>query len=120
MMPCGSGSRACRRFPFLGVSVHKSWLAKNRDQAQALYNAYKQAADWVTANPSDAAKIIAEATKIPAAALEDVLRSGRIGLRGAACRQRQGHRAGRPAAALQTKQVDKVPAADGFFYTGLK
>ena len=106
--------------PFLGVSVHKSWLAKNREQAQALYNAYKQAADWVLANPSDAAKIISEATKIPAAALEDVLRSGRIGLRVQPAINGKDTVLAALQLALQTKQVDKVPAADGFFYTGLK
>jgi ABC-type nitrate/sulfonate/bicarbonate transport system substrate-binding protein len=106
--------------PFLGVSVHKSWLAKNREQAQALYNAYKQAADWVLANPSDAARIISEATKIPAAALEDVLRSGRIGLRVQPALNGKDTVLAALQLALQTKQVDKVPAADGFFYTGLK
>ena len=106
--------------PLLGVAAHRGWLAKHRDQAQALYSAYKQAADWAIANPADAAKIIAEATRLAPAPLEDALRSGRLGLRV------QPAVAGKDTilAALQlareTRQVEKVPAAETFFYTGLK
>jgi ABC-type nitrate/sulfonate/bicarbonate transport system substrate-binding protein len=51
-----------------GVAVHKSWLARNKAQAQALYAAYKQAVDWTMASPSDAARMISEATKLNARA----------------------------------------------------
>ena len=57
--------------PLLGVSVHKSWLAKDPAHAQALYTAYKQAADWAIANPPGAAKLIAEATKLEGAQIDD-------------------------------------------------
>jgi ABC-type nitrate/sulfonate/bicarbonate transport system substrate-binding protein len=106
--------------PLLGVAAHKSWLARNKDQAQALYTAYKQAADWATANPTDAARMISEATKVNALALEDALKSGRLGLRVQPAVNGKDTILAALQLALQAKQVEKVPAADAFFYTGLK
>ena len=106
--------------PLLGLAVHKNWLAKNRDQAQALYAAYKQAAEWAIANPADAAKIIADATKLNPAPLEDALKSGRLGLRVQPTVNGKDTIMAALQLAVQTKQVEKVPAADTFFYTGLK
>jgi NitT/TauT family transport system substrate-binding protein len=106
--------------PLLGVAVHKSWLARNKDHAQALYTAYKQATDWAIANPSDAARIIAEATKLNPLALEDALKSGRLGLRVQPAVAGKDTILAALQLAVQTKQVEKVPAADAFFYTGLK
>ena len=45
--------------PYLGVAAHVDWAEKNRDLIPKLYAAYKQAAEWVAANPDDAAKLIA-------------------------------------------------------------
>jgi len=106
--------------PFLGVSVHKSWLARNKDHAQALYTAYKQAGLWATANPSDAAKMISEATKVNARALEEALKSGRLGLNVQPAVNGKDTILAALQLAMQAKQVEKVPAADAFFYTGLK
>jgi ABC-type nitrate/sulfonate/bicarbonate transport system substrate-binding protein len=106
--------------PFLGVSAHRGWLAKNRDQAQALYQAYKQAADWANANPAEAAKTIAEATKLNVRALEQALRSGRLGLSVEPAVNGKDTVMAALQLALQAKQVDKVPSADTFFYTGLR
>jgi ABC-type nitrate/sulfonate/bicarbonate transport system substrate-binding protein len=106
--------------PLLGVAAHKSWLAKNRDQAQALYTAYKQAADWAIANPPDAARIIAAATRLNPAPLEDALRSGRLGLRVQPAVNGKDTILAALQLALQSKQVTQVPSADSFFYTGLK
>ena len=106
--------------PFLGVSAHKAWLAKNKDQAQALYMAYKQAGEWANANPADAAKAIAEATKLNVRALEEALKSGRLGLHVQPAVNGKDTVLAALQLALQAKQVEKVPAADTFFYTGLK
>ena len=106
--------------PLLGVSAHKSWLAKNPGQAQALYTAYRQAAEWASANPAEAARIIAEATKLPTAPLEDALKSGRLGLRVQPAVSGKEAIMAALQLAVQTRQVEKVPAADTFFYTGLK
>lgn len=106
--------------PFLGVSAHRSWVAKNRDQAQALYNAYKQAGVWAVSNPAEAARIIAEATKLAPRPLEEALKSGRLGL------NVQPAIAGKDTVlaalqlAMQAKQVEKVPSAESFFYPGLR
>jgi NitT/TauT family transport system substrate-binding protein len=106
--------------PLLGVAVHKSWLARNKDQAQALYAAYKQAVDWAMANPADAARTISEATKLNARALEDALKSGRLGLHVQPAVNGKDTILAALQLAVQAKQVEKVPAADAFFYTGLK
>lgn len=44
--------------PYLGVAAHNEWIAKNPKLVPKLYNTYKQAADWVLANPEEASKII--------------------------------------------------------------
>ena len=106
--------------PFLGVAAHKSWVAKNKDQAQALYIAYKQAAAWAMANASDAAKMIAEATKLNARALEEALKSGRLGLNVQPAVNGKDTVLAALQLAMHAKQVEKVPAAESFFYTGLK
>jgi len=106
--------------PFLGVSAHKGWLAKNKDQAQALYTAYKQAGQWANANPAEAARMIAEATKLNARALEEALKSGRLGLNVQPAVAGKDTILAALQLAMQAKQVEKVPAADTFFYTGLK
>jgi ABC-type nitrate/sulfonate/bicarbonate transport system substrate-binding protein len=46
--------------PYLGVAAQSSWAKKNPDKVQALYQTYKDAAAWVTANPKEAAAVIAK------------------------------------------------------------
>jgi NitT/TauT family transport system substrate-binding protein len=45
--------------PYLGLAAHQSWIDKNRPLVPKLYAAYKAAAEWLVANPEEAAKIIA-------------------------------------------------------------
>jgi NitT/TauT family transport system substrate-binding protein len=45
--------------PYLGVAAHQEWIDQHRDLVAPLYRAYKQAADWVMANPAAAAPLIA-------------------------------------------------------------
>jgi len=51
----GGGSR----IPYLGVAAHDDWIEQNQALIPRLYTAYKQAAEWVTANPDAAAALIA-------------------------------------------------------------
>ena len=51
-----SGSR---NIPYLGVAAHVDWVEKNPKLVAKLYAAYKEAADWVTAHPDQASKLIA-------------------------------------------------------------
>ena len=44
--------------PYLGVAAHVAWAEKNRNLIPKLFAAYKEAAEWVTANPEAAAKLI--------------------------------------------------------------
>jgi ABC-type nitrate/sulfonate/bicarbonate transport system substrate-binding protein len=55
-----------RTIPYLGVAAHVGWIEKNRDAVPKLYQAYRQAADWIVAHPDEAAKLI-----LPKGAAED-------------------------------------------------
>ncbi|MDB5568882.1 MAG: hypothetical protein JWN93_65 [Hyphomicrobiales bacterium] len=44
--------------PYLGVAAHQDWIDKNPKLIQRLYDTYKEAADWVRANPEEAARLM--------------------------------------------------------------
>ena len=44
--------------PYLGVAAHVAWAEKNRNSIPKLFAAYKEAAEWVAANPEAASKLI--------------------------------------------------------------
>jgi ABC-type nitrate/sulfonate/bicarbonate transport system substrate-binding protein len=68
----GGGSR----IPYLGVAAHQDWIAQNKALIPRLYKAYAQAAQWLTANPDEAAKLIApKATPADQAALAASIRA---------------------------------------------
>jgi NitT/TauT family transport system substrate-binding protein len=48
-----------RNIPYLGVAAHVAWAEKNQKLVPKLYAAYKEAAEWVTAHPEEASKLIA-------------------------------------------------------------
>jgi ABC-type nitrate/sulfonate/bicarbonate transport system substrate-binding protein len=47
-----------KNIPYLGVAAHVDWAEKNKNLIPKLYAAYKDAGEWVTAHPDDAAKLI--------------------------------------------------------------
>ena len=48
-----------RNIPYLGVAAHIDWVEKNQKLIPKLYATYKEAAEWVTAHPDEASKLIA-------------------------------------------------------------
>ncbi len=44
--------------PYLGVAAHVAWAEKNKNSIPKLFAAYKEAAEWVAANPEAASKLI--------------------------------------------------------------
>jgi NitT/TauT family transport system substrate-binding protein len=70
------------KIPYLGVAAHTDWIEKNKAVIPALYRTYKQAAEWVAANPAAAAKLIAPKADGPAlAVLERLIRDNvRLGM----------------------------------------
>jgi len=70
------------KIPYLGVAAHTKWIAKNKALIPALYRTYKQAAEWVAANPAEAAKLISpKADAAGLAVLEKLIRSNdRLGM----------------------------------------
>jgi NitT/TauT family transport system substrate-binding protein len=70
------------KIPYLGVAAHAQWIQKNKALIPALYRTYKQAAEWVTANPAEAAKLIfPKADAAGLAVMEKLIRdNGRLGM----------------------------------------
>ena len=99
--------------PYLGVAAHQNWIKENPLLVRKMYATFKEAAQWMRANPGEASKLIATAIKGSDA---DVLRkliedNSRLGTNVApAGRLRKGIEAVY-AAGLQsgylTKEVDK-------------
>jgi NitT/TauT family transport system substrate-binding protein len=48
-----------RNIPYLGVAAHVAWIEQHPTLVPKLFATYKAAADWITANPDAAAKLIA-------------------------------------------------------------
>jgi len=70
------------KIPYLGVAAHEGWIAKNKALIPALYRTYKQAAEWVAANPAEAAKLISpKADAAGLTVLEKLIRANdRLGM----------------------------------------
>lgn len=70
------------KIPYLGIAAHTEWIAKNKTIVPALYRTYKQAADWLLANPEAATKLVrpkADAAEL--AVMEKLLRdNSRLGM----------------------------------------
>ena len=71
-----------RNIPYLGVAAHVDWAEKNQKLIPKLYAAYKEAAEWVTAHPDEAAKLIApKGTPDDQKAIADLIRANdRLGM----------------------------------------
>ncbi len=46
------------QIPYLGVAAHTDWIESHQALIPKLYNAYKQAADFIAKNPEEAVKLI--------------------------------------------------------------
>ncbi len=70
------------KIPYLGVAAHTEWVAKNKAIVPVLYRTYKQAAEWVAANPAAAAKLISpKADAAGLAVMEQLIRNNsRLGM----------------------------------------
>jgi ABC-type nitrate/sulfonate/bicarbonate transport system substrate-binding protein len=49
--------------PYLGVAAHDEWIKKNPELVNRMYATFKEAADWLLANPAEGAKLIAASIK---------------------------------------------------------
>lgn len=68
--------------PYLGVAAHIDWAEKNKALIPKLFAAYKEAAEWVTAHPDEASKLIApKGTADDQKAIADLIRANdRLGM----------------------------------------
>jgi NitT/TauT family transport system substrate-binding protein len=68
--------------PYLGVAAHIDWVQKNPQLVAKLYTAYKEAAEWVTAHPDEASKLISpKGTPDDQKAIADLIRANdRLGM----------------------------------------
>jgi NitT/TauT family transport system substrate-binding protein len=71
-----------RNIPYLGVAAHIDWVEKHKASVPKLFAAYRQAADWVVANPDAAAKLISpKGNAEDQKAIADLIRANdRLGL----------------------------------------
>jgi ABC-type nitrate/sulfonate/bicarbonate transport system substrate-binding protein len=49
--------------PYLGVAAHDAWIKKNPQLVEKMYLTFKDAADWLRANPAEGARIVAASIK---------------------------------------------------------
>lgn len=68
--------------PYLGVAAHKEWADANPETIGKLYRTYEMAASFIKENPGEAAQIISDASKgkLKAMVLEELIKSGRLGI----------------------------------------
>jgi ABC-type nitrate/sulfonate/bicarbonate transport system substrate-binding protein len=68
--------------PYLGVAAHVDWAEKHPNLIPKLYAAYKEAAEWVTAHPEEASKLIApKGTPDDQKAISDLIKANdRLGM----------------------------------------
>jgi len=71
-----------KNIPYLGVAAHVDWAEKHRELIPKLYAAYKQAGEWTSAHPDDAAKLImVKGTDDDRKAIADLIRANdRLGM----------------------------------------
>lgn len=99
--------------PYLGVAAHEKWIKENPQLVEKMYLTFKEAADWMRANPEQASKLVAGAIKgsDPAVILALIKDNQRLGTNVArAADIRKGieavYAAGRESGYL-SKEVDK-------------
>lgn len=107
--------------PYLGVAAHEEWIKKNPVLVDKMYATFKEAADWLRANPAAGARLVAASIKgsdevILRKLIED---NSRLGLNvQTAAEVKTGieavYKAGMQSGYL-TKEVDKST-----IYTGIK
>jgi NitT/TauT family transport system substrate-binding protein len=49
--------------PYLGVAAHDAWIKKNPQLVDKMFATFKDAADWLRANPAEGAKLVAASIK---------------------------------------------------------
>jgi len=71
-----------KNIPYLGVAAHVDWAEKHKELIPKLYAAYKEAGEWTTAHPEEAAKLImAKGTDDDRKAIADLIRANdRLGM----------------------------------------
>jgi ABC-type nitrate/sulfonate/bicarbonate transport system substrate-binding protein len=97
--------------PYLGVAAQEDWIAANKELIPRIYAAYKDAADFVRSNPSEAAQIISQKTNIPAADLDALIREPRLGLNVYPAAQQRAAINTVFQAGVEIQYLDQVPAA---------
>ena len=105
--------------PYLGVAAHKEWVDANKPLIPKLFNAYKAAADFIKANPKEAAKIVSDASKgrLKADVLESFIRSNRLGLNVYYPGKKRSSADAAFKAAMSIGYLEKMPAP-GVLYDG--
>lgn len=106
--------------PYLGLAAHESWIKENPALVQKVYDAFKDAEDWLWAHPSEGARIIAEKNKLPLKAIQDLLKNNdRLGLHVIAAEKIEKEIFDIFRAGMEIGYIKKMPD-EGIIYRGLK
>jgi NitT/TauT family transport system substrate-binding protein len=67
--------------PYLGVAAHQGWIERHHELVPRLYRTYRDAAQWVAANPAAAAEIISGGSSADIQAIEHLIEDNqRLGM----------------------------------------
>jgi ABC-type nitrate/sulfonate/bicarbonate transport system substrate-binding protein len=105
--------------PYLGVAAHQDWIEANEEVIPRIYATYKDAGDFLRANPDDAANILSEKTKIAAADIAQLIREPHLGLNIYPASQQRNAIERVFQAGAEASYLDKVPAGS-IIYDGLR
>ena len=106
--------------PFLGVSAHKAGSRRTRTRRRrSTWPTSRRACGRTPTRPRPRRRSRRRRSSTPRA-LEEALKSGRLGLHVQPAVNGKDTVMAALQLAVQAKQVEKVPAADTFFYAGLK
>ncbi|MCL5677049.1 MAG: ABC transporter substrate-binding protein [Firmicutes bacterium] len=106
--------------PYLGVAAHQDWIQQNQALIPKMFQAYKDAAQWVVQNPDEAGKLIAEPMKADPKVIAELIRNNkRLGLNVQPAGALKQDIMAVMRAGLEIKYFDKLPD-EGVIYSGLK
>lgn len=105
------------QIPYLGVAAHADWIEQNKALVPKLYNAYKQAGDFITKNPEEAVKLIApKSTDADRAALVSLIKSNaRLGINVMAAQDLQKQIEAVYKAGIDVGYLKKMPSNDTIY-----
>jgi ABC-type nitrate/sulfonate/bicarbonate transport system substrate-binding protein len=108
--------------PYLGVGAHADWADANPGAVQKLFTTYRQAAEWVSANPDQAAPLLTKgATPDELKAIAAMIKSNeRLGLQFKSAHSIRKEIEAVFRAGMETNYLPKMPSSASIYDKPLK